>query len=57
VHPLDHQEKVPPGANGQLDPEKELVLLVSRGEGLRCTMEPGEEQEPAMGGEQGPSDW
>jgi hypothetical protein len=31
----------PPCANGQLVQEEGLVLPVSLGEGLRCTMEPG----------------
>jgi hypothetical protein len=42
-------EVILPGANGQLDPEEGLVLLVSLGEGLKCTMEPSEAQEPARG--------
>jgi hypothetical protein len=40
----------PLGANGQLDPEKGLILQVSQGEGLGCTMELGEMQESARGG-------
>jgi hypothetical protein len=50
VHSLDLQEKILPGANGQLDPEEGLVLSASQGEGLRRTMEPGEAQEPVRGG-------
>jgi hypothetical protein len=35
-----HWEKILPGANGQLDPEEGFILLVSQGEGLRCTKNP-----------------
>jgi hypothetical protein len=45
------QEKIPPGASGQLDLEEGLVLLVSQGEGLRCTTEPDEMQESVRGRE------
>jgi hypothetical protein len=38
-----------PGTNGQFDPQEGLILLVSQVEGLRCTMEPSEAQEPARG--------
>ncbi|XP_073900883.1 uncharacterized protein [Castor canadensis] len=34
-------EKIPPGANGQLDLERGFVPLASWVEGLGCTMEPG----------------
>jgi hypothetical protein len=47
VHPLDHWEEIPPGVNGQLDPEeKGFILLENQGEGLGCTTEPTEAQEP-----------
>jgi hypothetical protein len=43
-------ELIPPGTNGQFDLEEGLILLVSQGEGLRCTTESSEVQEPARGG-------
>jgi hypothetical protein len=43
------EEVILPGTNGYLDLEEGLVLLASLGEGLGCTMEPGEVQEPARG--------
>jgi hypothetical protein len=51
VHPPDCWEKIPPGANGQLDLEKEFALPASQGEGLGCTTEPSEAQEPMREGE------
>jgi hypothetical protein len=42
-------EVIPPGTNGQFDPEKGLVLLASWVEGLVCTTEPHKVQEPARG--------
>jgi hypothetical protein len=45
VHPLNHQEKIPPGANGQLDLEEGFIPSASRGEGLGCTMELGDQGE------------
>jgi hypothetical protein len=39
----------PPHANRQFDLEERLTLLESQSEGLRCTMEPGEAQEPVRG--------
>jgi hypothetical protein len=39
-------EVILPGANRWFDLEEGLVLLVSWGEGLGCTMEPSEAQEP-----------
>jgi hypothetical protein len=56
VHPLDCQ-KIPPGANGQLDPEEGFNLLVSLVEGLGCTAESDEVQELVRGGEHCLSDW
>jgi hypothetical protein len=49
-------EVIPPGANRQFDLEEGLILLVSLGEGLRCTTEPSEAQEPVRGGEHHLSD-
>jgi hypothetical protein len=46
VHPQDHWKEIPPGANGQLDPEGGVILPVSWGKGLGCTKEPTEAQEP-----------
>jgi hypothetical protein len=40
---------MPPGTNGHLDLEEGIAFPVSWGEGLRCTKEPGEVQEPARG--------
>jgi hypothetical protein len=42
-------EVIPLGTNRWLDPEEGLILLVGRGEGLRCTTEPREAQEPVRG--------
>jgi hypothetical protein len=50
-------EVLPAGTNRQLDPDEGLVLPASWGEGLRCTTEPSEVQEPARGGDQCLSDW
>jgi hypothetical protein len=44
-------EMIPPGANGQFDLGEGLILLESGGEGLGCTMEPGEVQELVRGAE------
>jgi hypothetical protein len=46
VSPGPPGEVILPGANGQFDPEQGLVLLVSQDEGLECTIEPSEVQEP-----------
>jgi hypothetical protein len=40
---------IPPDANRQFDLHEGLTLLVSRGEGFRCTTEPREVQEPERG--------
>jgi hypothetical protein len=57
VHPPNCWEKSPPDANGQFDQEEGHVLPASQGEGLGCTTEPGEAQEPARGGGHCLSDW
>jgi hypothetical protein len=51
MSPGQSGEVILPGANRQLDPEEGLILLASRGEDLRCTMEPSEMQELVRGGE------
>jgi hypothetical protein len=58
VHPLGLLgEVIPLGANEQVDLEEGLILLVSWGEGLGCTMEPSEAWEPVRGGKHHSSDW
>jgi hypothetical protein len=56
VHPLDRQEKIPPGSNGQLDQEEGFILPWSQSEGLECTKELSEAQEPMRGGKHHSSD-
>jgi hypothetical protein len=63
-HPLvtrcihrDCWEETPPGTNGQLDPKGGFLLMAGGGEGLRCTMEPSEAQEPAREGGHCSSDY
>jgi hypothetical protein len=40
---------IPPGTNRWFDPEEELGLQASWGEGLGCTTESSEAQEPVKG--------
>jgi hypothetical protein len=42
-------EIIRPGTNGQFDLEEGLICPLSQGEGLECTTEPSEAQEPARG--------